>query len=199
MLNNNDVQNLPNEEWLPVKNYENLYWISSLGRVKNARKIMKPYKINSGYLCIDFNRNLSRQKFLMHRLVAQAFLPNDDLLPEVNHINENKEDNSVTNLQWCTSSANKQHSIASGTYDAIFTTNNTLGKKHLPNTSSSYHNVTYDKRRGKWAGTIRHNGKNLERKRFNTEVEAALYINYLIDKYGFTDRPKNIIVEKLND
>lgn len=197
MLNNN-IENLPDEIWVPVQGYENLYWISNKGRIHNNKKVMKPYRINSGYLCIDFTVNSAKKKNLVHRLVASAFLPNPDNLPEVNHIDENKDNNSVTNLEWCTRSHNKQHSMATGTYDAIYTTKNSLGKKHLPNTSSKYHNVSYDKPRGKWRGCIRHQGKNLESKRFDTEIEAALHVNYLIDKYGLTDRPKNII-ETPND
>ena len=197
MLNNN-IENLPDEIWLPVPNYENLYWVSNKGRVHNNRKVMKTYRINSGYLCIDLTYNKAKTKFLLHRLVASTFLTNPDSLPEVNHINENKDDNCVTNLEWCTRSHNKQHSMATGTYDAIYTTKNSLGKKHLPNTSSNYHNVSYDKPRNKWRGCIRHQGKNLESKRFDTEIEAALHVNYLIDKYGLTDRPKNII-EMPND
>jgi hypothetical protein len=192
MLNCN-IENLPDEIWVPVPSYENLYWVSNKGRVKNSRKIMKFYQINSGYLCIDFTINHQKTKHLVHRLVATAFIPNEKNDKEVNHIDENKHNNSVENLQWCTSSYNKQYSMATGAYDAIYETKNSLGKKHLPDTWSSYHNVTFDKARGKWSATIRANGKNIEAKRFSTEVEAALHINYLIDKYNLTDRPKNII------
>jgi len=195
---NNNIENLPDEVWMPIKGYENLYWISNKGRVHNNKKIMKFYKINSGYLCIDFTVNNVKKKNLVHRLVASTFLLNPTSLPEVNHINENKDDNSINNLEWCTRSYNKQHSMATGTYDAIYFTKNSLGKKHLPNTLSKYHNVTYDKARSKWTACIRFQGKNLESKRFNTEIEAALHINYLIDKYQLIDRPKNII-EMPND
>ena len=197
MLNNN-IENLPDETWLPIPEYENLYWISTEGRICNNRKVMRTYRINSGYLCIDLTKDKVKKKYLLHRLVATTFLPNSENLPEVNHIDENKDNNSVSNLEWCTRSHNKQHSMATGTYDAIYTTRNSLGKKHLPNNSSKYHNVSYDKARNKWRGCIRSQGKNIEPKRFNTEIEAAIYVNYLIDKYQFTDRPKNII-ETPND
>lgn len=193
MLNDNNIENLPNEIWLPVKGYENIYWVSNKGRVKNSRKILKFYRINSGYWCIDFTVNKEKKKNLVHRLVALHFLSNIHNYPEVNHIDEDKNNNTVENLEWCSRSYNKQHSMATGTYDKIYTTKNSLGKKHLPNCKSSYHNVGWDKHREKWVATIRHNGKNLERKRFNTEEEAALHVNYLIDKYNLTDRPKNII------
>lgn len=193
MLNLNNIELLPNEEWKPVRNYENLYWISNQGRVYNNRKIMKFYRINSGYLCIDLTKNRVKQKFLVHRLVASHFCNNDQEHPEVNHIDENKDNNSSSNLEWCSRSHNKQHSMATGTYDILYTAKNTLGKKHKPNTASKYHNVSYDKSKNKWVAVIIHNKKRYGFKRFNTEEEAALHVNFIIDEYGFTDRPKNII------
>ena len=188
MLNFND-DNL----WTPVTDYEGLYWITKTGQVRNCRKVMKTYRINSGYLCIDLTKHGLKRKFLLHRLVASVFMPNPENHPEINHKDENKDNNCVDNLEWCTRSHNKQHSMATGTYDAIYTTKNSLGKKHLPRSVSKYHNVGWDKSRCKWTACIRSNGKNYERRRFDTEIEAALHVNHLIDKYGFTDRPKNII------
>lgn len=121
------------------------------------------------------------------------FLINASFQLEVNHIDENKNNNSIYNLEWCTSSYNKQYSIKSGTYNKIFTQKNTLGKKHLKNTYSKYYNVSYDKNKNKWIGSIRDNKKNLGFKRFNTEIEAALYVNYLINLFNLTNRPKNTI------
>ena len=193
MLNFNNIENLPSELWKEVEGYEGIYFVSNLGRIHNTRKIMKFYTINSGYLCIDFTVNKVKTKHLVHRVVASAFLPNSNNLPEVNHIDENKHNNKVDNLEWCSRSHNKQHSMASGAYVAIYTQRNSLGKKHLPNNASKYHNVGYDNHRGKWTACIRHQGKNLERKRFDSEVEAALHVNYLIDKYELHDRPKNVI------
>lgn len=191
MLNNNDTDT--NETWLPVEGYENIYWVSDLGRVKNSRKIMSPYKINSGYLCIDFTVNKVKQKNLVHRLVASTFIDNNDSLREVNHIDEDKLNNNVKNLQWCSSADNKQHSMQSGAYNSMYTSKNTLGKKHK-SVVSKYHNVGWDKNRSKWTACVRNAGVNYHRKRFNTENEAALHVNWIIDKYGFTDRPKNIII-----
>lgn len=192
MLNESNIVDLPDELWKPIKGYEQLYWVSNKGRVKNNRKLMKFYRINSGYLCIDFTSNKVKKKFLVHRVVATNFLENTEDYPEVNHIDENKDNNTTDNLEWCSRSHNKQHSIASGTYHKIFTTRNSLGKKHLPNPTSKYHNVSYDKNRDKWVGQIRHQGKNRGMKRFNTEAEAALHVNTTIDELGLTDRPRNI-------
>jgi len=187
VLNNNEI-------WKPVKGFENFYEVSDLGKIRNKRgNLMKFYINNKGYACIDFRVNTVRTKKLVHRVVAETFLENVDKLPEVNHKDEVKSNNAVTNLEWCSRSHNKQYSMATGTYNKIYTNKNSLGKKHLPNPTSIYHNVGFDKARGKWTATIRHEGKNLERKRFNSEEEAALHVNYLIDKYGLYDRPKNII------
>jgi len=188
VLNNNEI-------WKPIKGFNRQYEVSNLGNVRNSRnRIMKTYTVNSGYQCLKFSVNTKRTHHLVHRLVAEEFIPNPDNLPEVNHIDENKYNNNVSNLEWVTSSANKQHSMASGTYNKIYTTKNSLGKKHLPNTHSSYHNVAYDKNRSKWVSSIRVNGKNMMPKRFDTEQEAALHTNYIIDTLGLTDRPKNIVV-----
>ena len=154
---------------------------------------MKFYRNNSGYLCIDFTVNNKKTKNLVHRLVASHFCDNPNNLPEVNHLDEDKDNNTAVNLAYCSSSENKQHSMATGTYDKIYTTKNSLGKKHLPINASKYHNVGYDNTRQKWTATIRHNGKNLERKRFDLEIDAARHVNYLIDKYKLFDRPKNVI------
>lgn len=190
MLNNN------NEIWKPYPNFEKYYEVSSNGLVKSIRlnKIMKTYLNNKGYVCIDLNDSAKKYKKLLHRVVAETFIVNSNSLPEVNHKDEVKTNNNVSNLEWCTRSYNKQHSMATGTYDKIYTTKNSLGKKHLPNAHSKYYNVGWDKRRCKWTATIRSNGVNLERKRFDTEVEAALHVNYLIEKYSLIDRPKNIII-----
>ena len=191
MLTNNNT-----EVWRPLKNFEAYYEVSSYGKVKSIRlnKIMKTYINNSGYECIDLKDADKKHKKLVHRLVAETFLDNTTLLPEINHKDENKLNNLLTNLEWCTRSYNKQHSMATGTYHRLYTMKNGLGKKKSSNTRSKYHNVTYDKTRDKWIGQVRHNNKNWHMKRFNTEVEAALHVNWILDELGLTDRPKNIII-----
>lgn len=105
------------EEWRDVKGYEGLYQVSNLGRVRtlgkiiNGRnrsmrllkeKILKPHKINGGYLQVILNCNNERKPYLIHRLVAEAFLNNPDNLPCVNHKDECKNNNIVSNLEFCT-------------------------------------------------------------------------------------------------
>jgi hypothetical protein len=68
----------------------------------------------------------------------------------------------------------------------------TKGTKHK-SSASKYYNVGYDKSRKKWNACIRIDGINYQQKRFDTEEEAALHVNYLLDYYNITDRPKNVI------
>lgn len=179
-------------KWIPIKGYEGYYEISSLGQIRNNRKvILKTYKNNSGYECLKLYKDSNKKSYLVHRLVALTFLNNE--LNEVNHKDGDKFNNMVTNLEWVTRSENTQHALENGLYNSLFTLKNSLGKKHLKNPTSKYHNVGYDKVRNKWKATIRVNGKNYKQKRFDTEEEAGLYINDLIDELGLTDRPKNII------
>lgn len=96
------------EYWKPVIGYEGFYEVSSLGRVRNRKgKVLKSdLRLKTGYryvvLCVDkkkFHANI-------HRLVAKAFIPNPDGLPIINHINEDRADNRVENLEWCDRSYN---------------------------------------------------------------------------------------------
>ena len=184
-----------NEIWKPVKGFEKLYEISNFGKVRNNRGlIMKTYIINSGYEAIKFTVKNKRFNFLIHRLVLENFKPTTNpLLIEGNHKDENKLNNFVDNLEWVTSKQNKQYSIKSGRYDKIKETKNSLGKKHLSNTYSKFHNVSFDRNRNKWVGSIRVNNKTIMMKRFDSEIEAALHVNFIIDTLNLTDRPKNII------
>ena len=109
------------EIWKDIKDYEGIYQISSLGNVKRlAYKIknpaprangsmlnfeehlLKPRIITHGYLSVALYKNGIRKDYKLHRLVAQHFIPNPENKPEVNHKDENKTNNCVDNLEWCT-------------------------------------------------------------------------------------------------
>ena len=109
------------EQWKDIQGYENLYQISNTGRVKSLpryddygrfypEKILKPEKLRKGYLRVKLgSRKDSFEKIMVHRLVAMAFIPNPDNLPQINHKNEDKSDNRVENLEWCDNSYNHNY------------------------------------------------------------------------------------------
>lgn len=98
------------EIWYPIKGYESLYEVSDQGRVRSLKfgkeRILKPIRNTSGYLQVFLCKNGEKKTYRVHRLVAQTFIPNPHNLPEVNHKDENKENNSVHNLEWCTNKYN---------------------------------------------------------------------------------------------
>lgn len=100
------------EIWKDIKNYEGLYQVSNLGRVKSLyyrEKILIPQKSKNGYLRVNLSKNGVVKKENIHKLVAQAFISNIDNLSQINHKNENKEDNNVNNLEWCDSKYNMNY------------------------------------------------------------------------------------------
>lgn len=116
------------EIWRPIKEYLDLYEVSNWGRVRSLDrymnqvgggkqfrkgKILKPLNYRgNGYLCVQLMNNSSHKLVYIHRLVAEAFIPNPDSLPCVNHKDENKENNRVENLEWCTHSYNNTYGTA---------------------------------------------------------------------------------------
>lgn len=97
------------EIWKPVVGYENLYAVSNLGRVKSLfryKKILKPIVGVQGYLYINLYKEKRHSLKRVHQLVAQAFIPNPNNYPFVNHKDENVINNNVNNLEWCTAKYN---------------------------------------------------------------------------------------------
>lgn len=108
------------EEWklapMNEPHYGN-YWVSNLGRVKNSKgRILKGGFNTKGYphVCVKLEGVQSTYK--VHRLVAMAFIPNPDNLPQVNHIDGDKTNNAVSNLEWCDNGHNQRHKLATGLY-----------------------------------------------------------------------------------
>lgn len=104
-----------NEIWKPIRNYEDLYKISNLGNVKSLRtnKILKFGEVQ-GYLNVSLCKNGKSVSKRVHRLVAEAFLSKKKNQNIVNHIDGNKQNNNVNNLEWCTQKDNIQHSWKNG-------------------------------------------------------------------------------------
>ena len=184
------------EIWMPISEFNNEIFASNLGHIKtHTGTILKDHAQNSGYRKVTICYNGKYYNRLVHRLVLLSFttlLPNYKKL-QVNHKDGDKTNNVLTNLEWVTQEENMRHAIENGLCDAIFTTKNSLGKKHKPTVTSKYHNVNWDKNRNKWFACMRVDKKTVHAKRFNTEEEAALHVNWIIDHLNLTDRPKNVI------
>lgn len=110
------------EIWKPVKNYEGLYEVSNLGRI---RSLPRPFRVNgkllstnksrTGYIRIGLVSDLGIRSYIsIHRLVAIAFIPNDNKLPQVNHIDGDKSNNIPENLEWVTAKDNIIHAHKTG-------------------------------------------------------------------------------------
>ena len=116
------------EEWRPVVGYEGIYEVSNTGKVRSLDMYVKigygNYRLHKGkvisllkkgeygYIQVNLCYNGKLYKKYVHRLVAQAFLPNPDNLPEVNHRDEDKRNNRVDNLEWCDRSYNLKYGTA---------------------------------------------------------------------------------------
>lgn len=102
------------EIWLPVEGYEGLYEISNLGRVKSLRcgseRVLNPSIDSGGYAYNVLRKNKIPKNFLIHRLVAIAFIEKDETYQiQVNHKNNIRTDNRVDNLEWCSARENYCH------------------------------------------------------------------------------------------
>lgn len=182
----NPVLNLHNASLIPVKGYEGIYQVSAEGYVSNSRGVMKTYTNNNGYTCLKLVKEGVRTSVLLHRVVAEHFLLNPDNKPEVNHEDGNKANCAASNLSWMTSAENKAHAKANG----LWSYNKPSTGIKIGN-SSQFHNVIWDKARNKWMGVVRHNSKNHFQKRFDTELEAAKHVNWILDELGLKDRARN--------
>lgn len=94
------------EIWKEIEGFEGIYWISTWGRVRGTKGILKPYKTEKGYYKVDLYKKGKRHKWRVNRLVAHAFIPNPYSLPQVDHVDGNKQNNSITNLRWVDNSTN---------------------------------------------------------------------------------------------
>lgn len=103
------------EVWKNIEEYKGLYQVSNLGRIRNSKnKIMRQYKNHKGYLIIQLSKEGRSKTLIVHRIVAKAFIPNKNNKEQINHINCNKNDNNIKNLEWVTNKENKKHAQLHG-------------------------------------------------------------------------------------
>lgn len=132
------------EEWAAINGYEGYYEVSNLGRVKRLANLLKNGRLKqermltrskntSGYLSVQLCVNGSVKSKLVHRLVSEAFIPTVNGKNEVNHLDENKENNCVENLEWC----NRKENVNYGTANA-------RRRKKILSVSSNGKEVVFD-------------------------------------------------------
>lgn len=113
------------ELWKDIEGYKGLYKISNIGRVRSKErynlrgkliksKIRKPFINNNGYLRVNLSKKNLTKNYSLHRLVALHFISNPDNKEQVNHIDGNKQNNCINNLEWVTASENMKHSYDIG-------------------------------------------------------------------------------------
>lgn len=126
---------MKNEIWKSVVGYENLYEVSNFGNVRSVeryvkytkwkkenqfqlrkQKLLKQVKMRNGYMRVEMSDNGKHKLNLVHRLVAQAFIPNPNNCSQINHKDGNKENNFVDNLEWCSCKENMKHAWRNGLY-----------------------------------------------------------------------------------
>ena len=166
------------EEWKNIKGYDGLYQVSNKGRIKsfycnkcihgniknvNRTRILEPFDNGSGYLVVGLTKNKKRKNYYIHRLVADAFIENKDNKEEVNHIDFNKKNNSLENLEWVTSRENSIHAIEK------------IKKPRFSyKTNTGYHHITYRKDKNIYRVTFNKNNKSYE-KTFKDINDAIKY------------------------
>ena len=98
------------ETFVEIEGFEK-YEVSNLGRVRNIKsgRILKPYLNHNGYLMHCLYGYDKRKNLLLHRIIATAFIDNPEKKPQINHIDENKLNNDLSNLEWCTERENAIH------------------------------------------------------------------------------------------
>src|SRR5699024_373311 len=116
------------EKWKDIKGYEDSYEVSNLGRVRSKErtrkfgratktfesKILKQSEDKDGYYRVNLSKDGKKKRFFAHRLVATAFIETNDDKPVINHMDGNKKNNVVDNLEWCTRSENDLHAFDVG-------------------------------------------------------------------------------------
>jgi hypothetical protein len=162
---------LPHEEWAPAAGYSGYqpYEVSTYGRVRNTRtgRILKPCLDTHGYLtvCLYTAKN-TKYSVRIHRIVSIAFLPNPSEKPEVDHIDNNRQNNNVENLRFCTRQENCRN------------------KGKYKNNKSGFRGVYWHKKNKRWAVQCKdQNGRQVHLGYYSDPITAALAFNVAAVKF----------------
>lgn len=150
-----------NEEWKNIDGYLN-YQVSNLGRVRNSftGRILKQQTSHQGYLVISLRDDSKKHKYSVHRLVAKEFIPNPLNLPQIDHIDNEKTNNTITNLRWVNNSQNQMNMPKR---NGVFT--------------SVYKGVNWHKGHQAWVARVGFENKRIHLGDFETAKEAAKAYN----------------------
>lgn len=178
------------EIFKPILGYEDTYKISNYGRVVSlSKKVnyyqekLKSFEISRGYPRVSLWKNGKGKHFFIHRLVAEAFIPNLENKPQINHINGIKTDYRIDNLEWCTSKENIIHSHITGLAGTIIHKKTKLNK-------SGYVGVSYCKLTKKWLSRITINNKRIVLEYFINIIDAAKAFDNAADFYSVDEKFK---------
>jgi len=204
------------ELWKPIESFEN-YEVSTLGRVKNT-KTDRMMKLNSkgGYLCISLVNTFRQKAFKVHRLVALAFIPNTENKTDVNHIDKNKHNNNISNLELNTRAENNLH----GKLNIIITTNKNKPIYRIDkNTNEILEKYNSIELAAEWVFSLgltktKHNGRNAignvitglsnsaygfcwELENINQSLENEIWKQVIIENININNNEKQYFVSNL--
>jgi len=164
------------EIWKDIEGFEGLYQVSNMGNVRTFYKqeidintgrfykivsdtpiLLKQNNDRYGYRCLNLCKDNKRKKYLIHRLVALAFIPNPENKPFIDHIDNNSLNNHISNLRWATFSENSMNQ-----------------KTQTRTRSSKYKGVFFQKRRNHWISRIRKDYKSIHIGRYHSKILAAI-------------------------
>lgn len=178
-----EIQDMDGEIWKSVKDYEGIYEVSNMGRVRSVERYLHSNGItrktrpklhntinNMGYIIVKLQKDKHKKSVVAHRLVAMEFIPNVANKPFINHINSIKTDNRVENLEWVNTRENITH------YK--------LTKKY----SSKYVGVSYDKRLKKYCAKCYYKKKSVHLGMFVNELDASMAYQKFIKDNGISNK-----------
>ena len=184
--------NTENEIWKEVKDFEGYYEVSNLGKVRRcfAEKALKEQISNRGYCRVCLCRDNVKKSISVHKIVANAFIENPENKKTVNHINFDKSNNHVSNLEWMTIKENINHARDNGVYKSSDLRQRYVKRKHKDNSKCTSNNVgiSYRSKENyhRYVARIHYNGKRINLGSYKNELDAVNAYQQKIKEYGIT-------------